>query len=112
MIAEVEDIRKDIPKSKNYVEKIDDDIVAQRQAALSGNRFRIARTVEQGAEDTKAGAYTVKSNPALYKLADKTAPDALEQLAKAILKGTKTAKDENDLLGAFIKLVAQALANP
>lgn len=101
-----------IPKSKHYIAKLDKDIEAQKQAALKGDIDEMVKTVRKGAKDTKRGAHNVKPNPGLYKMGDQTAPNALNDLAAGFEDGTKTAKDENDLMGQFDKLVEDALANP
>lgn len=65
----------------------------------------MAKTAKKGAEDTKAGAQAVKSNPKLFKLADITAPQELKNFAAGIKNGKKTPADENNLMGALDKQV-------
>lgn len=112
MIEELGEVKEAIPTSEVYVDEVSADIEAQKQAAISGNKAAMARSVRKGARAVKKGAHSVESNPKLFNVADETAPHALEDLAAGFAKGTKTAKDENDLMGQFIKLVQDALANP
>lgn len=99
-----------IPESKHYVKILDADIEAQKEAAISGNIKRMIESVRKGARDTKKGAKTLKSNANLFKLADEEAPAGLNGLGDGFAAGTKTAKDENDMMGEFTELVETYLA--
>lgn len=112
LIATLDRIPKVIPKSKSYIKLLDEDIEAQKQAIISGDTEKMAETVRQGAEDTKDGAHTVKPNGKLYQLGSKTAPTALDALADGFEDGTKTAADENALMGKFNVIVQDALDHP
>lgn len=111
LIDELGNVAKAIPDAQQYVQILQGDVEAQKQAVLSGDKAAMGRTVMKGAKDTKKGAKSVESDPELYELADQKAPKALRGLAAGFAKGTKDAKDENDLMGEFDKLVEAALAN-
>lgn len=111
LIAELENVVKAIPSSESYVGILDRDIKNQEAAVQTGNKADEASSALKGAEDTKAGAQAVESNAALYNLADVTAPEQLKELGEGFEKGTATAADENNLMGAFDQAVKAALAN-
>lgn len=111
LIEELAEVKKAIPTSEAYVDKVSKDIKDQKQAAISGNMAEMARTVRKGARDVKAGAQSVESNKELLEVAEETAPNALEDLAAGFAKGTKTAADEDELMGKFEKMVEDALAD-
>lgn len=110
LIQELGKVQEAIPDAADYVKLLDADIEAQKQAATSGDPAAMSRSVLKGAKDTKDGSYNVGSNPDLYTLADQTAPRALRDLSAGFAKGTKTAADENDLMGQFEKEIEKALA--
>lgn len=111
MIAELEVVVAAIPQSKSYIATLDGDIEKEEKAAISGDKAAMVKTIEQGAKDTKAGAKAVISNKVLYKLADIIAPEQFQALVAGIKRGTKGAVDENELMGAFLKLVKAALTH-
>lgn len=88
-------------QSRLYIEKLKADVTKQKEAVQSGNKKSIEKSLEQGAKDTKAGASHAKSNPKLYKLASKTAPEQLEKTAKAIEGGTASGAAVTKLMGEF-----------
>lgn len=112
LIATIDRIPEEMPQTKRYIEKLDEDIEAQKEAIITGDLEQMAETVRRGAEDTKEGAHTLKGNRKLYKVGDKVAPKELENLAEGFENGTKTAADEYALMGYFDTLVGDALDHP
>lgn len=111
LISQLENVVKQISSAEAYITQLESDIMYQLGAAQSGNRLQMAATVQIGAIDTQLGANAVKSNAALYNLANVTAPQRLEQLAIAFIAGIANATTENNLMNTFANEVLQALAN-
>lgn len=101
---------KKTPQAAKFAEELRTDIANQKQAALSGNKAQIVKSIKKGADDSKNGSAAVKSKPKLFKFASVDAPKALDALAAGIEKGTKTVADENVLMGKFDKQVKAAQA--
>lgn len=111
-MVKLEEVALAMPESEIYVDELGEDLEYQKEAAQSGNIREMSKSVLKAMKDTKKGSHSVESNAKLFNIADVTAPNALRDLAAGFVKGTKDAKDENDLMGEFIKMVQDALANP
>lgn len=100
------------PQSGPYIRTLIADIENQKEAVKSGDKMAMGHSVEKGAKDTKKGASAFKAIPGLFKLANKEAPEKLEELGAEIVEGIKTPEDENKMLGKFATKIKQYAKQP
>lgn len=64
----------------------------------TGDRCALAQSLQNGAQDTAAGAYHTASNPALYQLASQVAPYVLQNAANGVASGIYDGDDVTNLI--------------